>query len=729
MFRRNGKPVSCEPCRVSKIRCDHHRPTCKRCQARRMESQCFYHPAPLTRVRTNARTRPKPSRKRNNTSRPRSPSHEVIPEQSPATSNDENPHQHPGYLGSTSFASVFPVPELLFSADSAAVPTLSLPLDFCSIRVSYIHSHLLNLLSSPSEYRSLVIRYYGCGLFLIIPPGLILDPLSKTQSYLERWKNSTGGAEEKTLFEELTRNSCKRLQTSTVNTTVEEFCGSFSGPSLRWEFVGIIFALSGLASAYPEAGKPYKSGDFAMEMFAASKICMEICEQYNQLNDLTIWLRYVTVVLASNLFGDTSNIVYRCFSELVSQAFAMGLHRQSSQQDGIPFFLSETRKRMFAAIFTRDKNLATYLGRPPLVDSYFCDLMLPLDLDDDEIICPTSMRQSLVHNLDSDGWNTNYPTTVKPLRPVTGIRLRCCMAIIREKVLRLSLGNATTDDKTHLPDIFEQYKKAWAAIPQHYHYDTDCWKRLDHHSCVIRLVVYLDYCYTGYQLHRILLRQNEGSRAAFLETAMKLLSAMTDFARRQAQTVALQGRYMWVFLFYGLPGAGSLVSELHRCNTAGTPFPATVSRPKIIRELSVLVSWLENSIVPNKPEYRTCLVINALISKLLDDALLPPDAQVPPTEHEETHTDPSAQSSRLSKNAAVSCTVDNSEPQLSQVAAPPQSQSLNTGFNVSCDSVDAGFFSQEFSGFLSCEEFPNWLDGISWDGQPLGEGWPLFSER
>lgn len=50
--RRNGALQSCEPCRRSKQRCDHERPVCRRCAAKRMSDKCFYHPAPMTRRRS-----------------------------------------------------------------------------------------------------------------------------------------------------------------------------------------------------------------------------------------------------------------------------------------------------------------------------------------------------------------------------------------------------------------------------------------------------------------------------------------------------------------------------------------------------------------------------------------------------------------------------------------------------------------------------------------------------
>lgn len=44
--RRNGLLSSCEPCRKSKLRCDHQRPVCERCITRGQETRCFYHPSP-----------------------------------------------------------------------------------------------------------------------------------------------------------------------------------------------------------------------------------------------------------------------------------------------------------------------------------------------------------------------------------------------------------------------------------------------------------------------------------------------------------------------------------------------------------------------------------------------------------------------------------------------------------------------------------------------------------
>jgi hypothetical protein len=46
--RRNRQLSSCEPCRKSKLRCDHTWPICNRCIRHGRTDKCFYHPAPVT---------------------------------------------------------------------------------------------------------------------------------------------------------------------------------------------------------------------------------------------------------------------------------------------------------------------------------------------------------------------------------------------------------------------------------------------------------------------------------------------------------------------------------------------------------------------------------------------------------------------------------------------------------------------------------------------------------
>lgn len=73
--RRNGKLSSCEPCRKSKLRCDHKAPICDRCVTRGQDTQCFYHPAPLTQLTARSSLPRLPSSQR---PRKRRPANQVV---------------------------------------------------------------------------------------------------------------------------------------------------------------------------------------------------------------------------------------------------------------------------------------------------------------------------------------------------------------------------------------------------------------------------------------------------------------------------------------------------------------------------------------------------------------------------------------------------------------------------------------------------------------------------
>ena len=53
--RRNGKKLSCENYRKSKLACDHTLPVCGRCVRRKCREPCVYHPAPMTKLDTSSK--------------------------------------------------------------------------------------------------------------------------------------------------------------------------------------------------------------------------------------------------------------------------------------------------------------------------------------------------------------------------------------------------------------------------------------------------------------------------------------------------------------------------------------------------------------------------------------------------------------------------------------------------------------------------------------------------
>ncbi|KAE8152650.1 hypothetical protein BDV25DRAFT_150805 [Aspergillus avenaceus] len=668
MYRRNGKPVSCEPCRLAKVRCDHATPICGRCRTRRIQ-ECFYHPAPMT--RSSTRYRHYQIKCTSN----------LHPCDKLLASNIKTHHcsrkhteQHERYDHGQSSEGV---PSSSANFTSLTLPptmstTASRPLEANTSRFDTMKPYVTRLCTSIAQYVKLIMTHYDRSQFHVIPRPLIVDPMLTLQKDLEAGLDVNS---------HLVRNACQPLPELVPDMSLVQFSELLTGPNVRWEFLGVIFALAGHAAFHTDVEKWWAGNAFTTEMFQASKLCLEICEESNQLNDLTIWLRYANVALTSHVFGDTSHDLYRMFNSLIAEIFAIGFHRQNFSNPKVPFYISETRKRIFASTFSRDKNLAALLERPPLMDSKFCNMVFPFDLSDEEIVLNGSELDAALQGLDQDGWKT--PSEGETLiRPATGIRLRYLFSDIRVKVLRLSLGNRNGDVGDKCRELYREYEAIRERVPPQYRYESDCWKYLNAGTCIAMLIIHLDYLYCGFQIQRILRQEGQNILAALLDTSMKLLSAMLDYIRQQWRIRELKQRYAWIFFFYGLPGAGTLAAEIRQSTLEGTQLPLSVPYSRIIRDLSVAVSWFENYNYPRRPDYQLCLQISKVISKLLDETL---DHSLIPSSDATTHSD--------KNNTVLNDSISELPVDL-------------LGENEIQPSIEP----------TTSEEFLSWFDDLLWDG-------------
>ncbi|KAL2851156.1 hypothetical protein BJY01DRAFT_232975 [Aspergillus pseudoustus] len=616
MYRRNGKPTSCEPCRLAKVRCNHATPVCARCQARGISDRCFYHPAPLTRA--TAKFRPYrvrrdgalPSASPSSSAETRNQATHSGPEKKPE-GEEAGPDSSPsGYLGGSSALRLLPK----FSPACASTTPVQIQND-ASTQFTPIIQALKRLVTSSTRLEDALSRYYGGPRFTVIPRPLIVDPLL---DFLRELRASQGqdpnfGA----VFERVQDNLVKKLSPVSPHSTPLEFYQTFTSENIRLEFISVVFTISGVACHYTLS--PAQDAEFSAEMYAASKACIQICENYNQVNELTAWARLMNVLLSSFLFGDASNALYHRFNEFVAELYVLGFHRLKSSPPDVPFFILETRNRIFAFAIIRDKSLATFLGRPPRVDNNFCDDAMPLNIDDDEIILQGSELQAVLQSAGDGGWrnisNGEY------IRQSSFLRLRYQQAELQEKVLRLSLGNRGPLFPEKLRELYEAYHAALEEIPQQYRYHSSSWAIWGPQLCVKLLVVDLQYLYSRFQIERMLLQVGQVSITSLLETSMELLSGVLDFVQQQHSRPRAYEGYAWLFLYYGLPGAGTLATELYNSTISGTPLPTTTPRSQIIRDLSVLLAYFERKQLPVRPDFVVCTQISKVIGALLDDTL------------------------------------------------------------------------------------------------------------
>ncbi|KAL4875422.1 hypothetical protein BJY04DRAFT_232680 [Aspergillus karnatakaensis] len=571
-----------------------------------MADRCFYHPAPMTR----ATTRFRPFRGQ------QPPLQDDLLDQSSQTGKQKKldeaeplPVASPsGYLGSFSALRLLP----RFSPVSTTPAHVR---NDPMLQLSSVMQTLESLLES-ARLEQVLSDFFGGARYTIIPRPLIMVPFSSLLREFHQSRNRKAYFEHTS--ERIQANLNSKLASLSTHVAPVQFYRSFTAENVRLEYIALLFAISGVASHYSQS--PAHDAKFAAAMYTASKDCIQICEAFNQVNDLSIWARLMNVLLSSFLFGDASNNLYHRFSEFVAELFIMGFHRLESSPPEVPFSILETRKRIFAFAVTRDKSLATFLGRPPRIGNDFCDRAMPLDLDDDEITLQGSQLQAVLQGSGDGGWR-DIIGRGEIIRQSSFLRLRYQQAELQEKVLCLSLGNRGPSFSTKLRELYNTYQAGWDDIPSQYRYQTSSWTAWSPQLCVTLLVIHLQYLYSGFQIERMLLQDGQVPIACLLETSMKLLSGVLDFIQQQHSRPKHYEGYAWLFSYYGLPGAGILATELHQSTISGKPLPTTTPRSQLIRDLSVLLAYFEREKLPDRPDFQVCVQISKVIAAMLDDTL------------------------------------------------------------------------------------------------------------
>jgi hypothetical protein len=225
---------------------------------------------------------------------------------------------------------------------------------------------------------------------------------------------------------------------------------AFSADGVRWETLGIFFALVGAILGQMKEGSDTLL--FASEKWGpdrkramertldASLQCYRICERMGQINDLTVWHLNLAIMLVTWCYGDDSYQAWRLMGDLASVVVALGYHGTPQDEPQVTLYLQEFRKRALAGAHELDIGLATFVGRPPHLSRRYIGLGIALDLPGSVLLGPPEALEVAITKLDSNGWNQDglvYATT----------RIRCVSMLveIREGALELSLGPRAND--------------------------------------------------------------------------------------------------------------------------------------------------------------------------------------------------------------------------------------------------------------------------------------------
>ncbi|KAF2016040.1 hypothetical protein BU24DRAFT_346994 [Aaosphaeria arxii CBS 175.79] len=429
------------------------------------------------------------------------------------------------------------------------------------------------------------------------------------------------------MYAALTANTARPLK---VPPTMlgSEFHTLYTGQNLRWETLGLILALAGSNAQFTspddplftlEDGRKINKDEFIEDMIHASYDCISLCQVHGAVNDVMIWLLYSNMLVMSNFYGDNYHGVWRGMGDSVSAVYAEGIHCEEGPE---PFFLRECRRRLYAAAYKSDKQLATFFGRPPMMASMYSNRKMPLDLDDG-VACSSDpeVLNTALARLDPEGWNTQGQ-----ICSASWIRLRFQNSVSKERILQLSLAGKTDGDVIQkIQAISTECQQTWQSLPPHLRYDTYdedlMWTEVDPAISIRMISAYLEYLQNEFQVQRILRRHTPAAKPALLDISMKLLSTVLVFNKHRKQEYGVQRHVPTIILFYCLPSAGILALELRRCTLENAPLPGDLKRADIIRNLSVLISCLEWVILPGDGNHRLCSELNKMLAYILDEVL------------------------------------------------------------------------------------------------------------
>ncbi|KAJ5239473.1 hypothetical protein N7468_004092 [Penicillium chermesinum] len=588
--------AACEACRKAKLACDHHQPVCSRCQS--TGGICIYRTAPFKRRRIEK------------------PSTLPSPDPSPSFTPRRNPYPNPGYLGLSSHAAIF---EHIATDKGDHSSTRTLPNNEAPSPQRVGDNHLLlqgaevlrHLLTAYplSAMKELANFWLAKGANLALAEPFVADCTESVSQLFksrdENWHLVYAGR--------LLQNSAQPLHFLSA-TPLSEFSMQFLGHNSRWETLGIFFTAVSRAtidipffpSLYTSEEERYHLRRLATKL---SDFALEISLSLDSLNDLQLIVQYENFIVHSYVDGDQSYHSWRKLGDVISSTFAMGYHEDIEAKPDIPQFLIELRKSAFARIYSADKNIAIFLGRPPRMNRRFCHFQIP-SCQIRDLRFGTAIDSTVQDRL---AW---VPDAIIGYRADTRWSALC--AYLKEEVWELLQDKQDLGCAKKASSIQQRAEAQWQALPAHFRLQSSlkqCGQGPFERDFVAH--VRLNHLHVLFLLRLLLLNTLAEPDIPIIETAAQMLALVVEVILLRDQLTNSGTGLIWKVAYYGLPAAGIILLALLKQHSLT---PQGVSRTKILQDLSVFVAEVQIGTIvqPGDPNYALLSKAAQTIQRFLD---------------------------------------------------------------------------------------------------------------
>ncbi|KAJ5718820.1 uncharacterized protein N7483_009902 [Penicillium malachiteum] len=419
---------------------------------------------------------------------------------------------------------------------------------------------------------------------------------------------------------------------------------ALSGERLRWETIGLCCAHIGSciarglvrlrteqamnSNSHPRSAHHSRlhmdtdaRAPAMLRALYASTQCRTFCSEIEQVNDLVLWLLTMTSSFSTWCCGDDSSRSWWLMGDLASTITAMGLHRgfNDVESANIPSYLQELRKRAVSLAHELDKGLATFVGRPPRLHRQYFTLDLPLDMSDNLVMGPVEeFEAAKAELLDEKGWSRDEVSVHTASRH----RSLWLLSIIREEVLELLLGPSVPESVSQAREILQRASTVWDSIPSRY-YDASMRDSLPLRTLWHTIGPKMEYRYSQFLLHKLLIGQSEGNRDLMIQTSHEVLDLALSLLKKSDAFARERLDLEFMVTFYAMPCANVLIMELLR--QSGQPQQSlTLNRSAAIQNISALISYCDSLVVLGQSNFRLCKQAQTTFSRCLDQILAAP---------------------------------------------------------------------------------------------------------
>ncbi|WQF83147.1 hypothetical protein CDEST_08161 [Colletotrichum destructivum] len=689
LFRKNGRPQACEPCRKRKVACDHAQPVCNRCRkSKRPGEACEYilGDSPRPRDTTPRTTRPRESRRSSRA--PSLPLTAPTFPPPPATATRLVPESaSTGTTTTTSSASVrtaasrprASVPASLpTSPDSVGTGTTPAVLgigylgftSFCGI-YEETRSSLNRLQPSGATPIGEIGAMANCGLEC--SPPLTNQALETCLTILRHVPDRDMGLK---LFESHVnpsdgwiRLAAKRMVMSLYETFPQYFCGGgkaddaqltalarticqntakcvsdeesdpekwiaqFTGTNLRWESLGVMFVYWELAARYlgpyrPDVGSQFQSVDEGTRVVLQYRYCVGAS---------------IELTKAAGSGGNTLLLFMSAKRTIIESIFSgdasFACWQTHAETVALSTFLGFHDE---VAAEPYKPTICSEIKRKLFCYVFYMDKVLASFAGRPPLISRRYARTPPPLDLKDEYLLSDEATLARhvaaldehgwntegDLNSATIVRARVMLAHIRDELFEIALGHGPVTPVETLLEIKERQLRTVAGLPKILVFKEEDVqdRKFDVSLLYVRLIVHLEHLQNMFFIERLLAKRGHDD-GALLSVSFEMVSKTLMFWTNMDRLSCMNGDFEWLVMAYAAPGGGILCLELLKPTLHGGNHPQNpkLTRSSIIQKLSLLVGFLD-WVSPTAPNGDLCADCKCIIQHVLDQALNGPAA-------------------------------------------------------------------------------------------------------